>query len=431
MFEGIFDHRASNTKVTYSVGAGDARCILCRGTKMLCGKASCPVVLRYYQNARVAPLIDTLNLEGSSPPSVFIGRYGYPKVSIGPLIPPIHGDTSILDTPELWTTKSIEEIVEMRSQLVRGKHTVRIDQVENGGRLVDTVRELGMAKDPSDVDAVFLKKPQGGLILSDEVQPHGPSAPIKSLNINSLKIDRRIDRAYTDSDLLARDAILSLYDDDVSVTRIQRSFSVGSFGLEGSRKFVPTRWSITAVDDTISKDIVSQIKDFPWINEYRVYESWSLDNRFMVLMVPAAWSYELVEAWYPQTTWNPNGREVAMYSSAEGYRGRSKYAEIGGCYYAARLATTEQLKKEGRQACVVILREAHPGYILPVGVWNVRENVRAAVRDKPKLFNTLKEALGYVKTRLDIPFETWIAHSKILRQRLHQRRLEDFRAIAG
>jgi hypothetical protein len=431
MLEEIFDHKASNLNSTYSTGASDARCILCRGTKMLCGKTSCPVIMRYYQSARVAPLIDTLNLEGSSPPSVFIGRYGYPKVSIGPLIPPIHGDTSILDTPELWTSKSIEEIVEMRSQLVRGKYTVRIDQVEKGGRLVDTVRELGMARDPSNVDAVFLKKPRGGLILSDEVQPHGPSAPIKSLNIDNLKIDRRIDRAYSDSELLARDAILSLYNDDVSVTRIQRSFSVGSFGLEGNRKFVPTRWSITAVDDTISKDIVSQIKDSPWINEYRVYESWSLDNRFMVLMIPDAWSYELVEAWYPQTTWNPNGREIAIFSSAEGYRGRSKYAEIGGCYYAARLATTEQLKREGRQACVVILREAHPGYILPVGVWNVRENVRAAVRGKPKLFNTLKELLDHMKTRLSIPIETWMANSKVLRQRLHQRRLEDYGEIIG
>jgi hypothetical protein len=66
--------------------------------------------------------------------------------------------------------------------------------------------------------------------------------------------------------------------------------------LGGNRKFVPTRWSITAVDDTLSKVSVEMLKNYPWINEFRVYESWSLDNRFLVLMIPAAWSYELVEA---------------------------------------------------------------------------------------------------------------------------------------
>jgi hypothetical protein len=427
MYEDIFNTvKRPNLGLPFSVRTGNAKCILCRGTKMLCGKNSCPVVVRYYQNMKVAPLIDTLNLGGSSPPSVFVGRIGYPKVSIGPLIPPVHGDTSILDTPERWIGKSIDDIVAMRSQLVRGKHSVSVNQVANGGRLVDTIRDMAMAKNPADVEAVFLKKPRGGLVLSDAVQPHGPSAPIKSLDVDSLKIDRKIDRAYSDSDLYAKDAVISLYHGDVSVTKIQRAFSVGSFGLSGNRRFVPTRWSITAVDDTISKHIVEKVKDFQWINEYRVYESWNLDNRFMVLMIPAAWSYELVEAWYPNTTWNPDGKDIVIFSSAEGYRGRSKYAEIGGCYYAARLATSEHLEKEKRQAGIVILREAHPGYIMPVGVWNVRENVRAAVRSKPKRFNTLKEALGYVQTRLDIPLSTWVENSWMLKGRLYQKRIEDF-----
>ncbi|MFQ5800831.1 MAG: hypothetical protein ACE5HH_03820, partial [Candidatus Hydrothermarchaeales archaeon] len=277
MYEDIFDTlRRPELDVPLSVREGDARCVLCRGTKMLCGKTRCPVVVRYYQHMKVAPLIDSLALEGSSPPAVFVGRVGYPKVSIGPLIPPVHGDTSILDTPELWTAKSMDEIVAMRSQLVRGKYRARVTDVENGGRIVDRVREIAMAINPADVDAVFLKKPRGGLLLSDEVQPLGPSAPLKTLDIDSLKIDARIDRACSDTDLYAKDAVISLYHDEVSVTRIQRAFSVGAFGLGENRRFVPTRWSITAVDDTISKHIVEQVKDSPWINEYRVYESWNL-----------------------------------------------------------------------------------------------------------------------------------------------------------
>jgi hypothetical protein len=39
-------------------------------------------------------------IEGSSPPSVFIGSWNYPDVYAGPMIAPMHGDTAIMDQPE-------------------------------------------------------------------------------------------------------------------------------------------------------------------------------------------------------------------------------------------------------------------------------------------------------------------------------------------
>ena len=38
------------------------------------------------------------------------------------MIPPIMGDTSVIDTPELWLDKSIDDIVDFRSMLIRGKY---------------------------------------------------------------------------------------------------------------------------------------------------------------------------------------------------------------------------------------------------------------------------------------------------------------------
>jgi hypothetical protein len=404
----------------------DSRCVRCRGAKLLCGKSRCPVLVKYYRAKKTEALIDTLNLEGSSPPGVFVGRMGYPKVYMGPLLPPFHGDTSLLDTPELWYGKTIEDIVDFRFQLVRCKQRVEVTNVEHSGRAIDITRELAMSSNPTEVEAELTKKPSGRLVLDSEVQPFGPSAPLRKLDVGNLKIDRKIERAYFDTDMKATNAILELYQDGVLVSKLQRMLSVGAFGIGKNRRFVPTRWSITAVDDTISKSLVEEIKDFPTIDEYRVYESWSLDNRFIVLMLPTTWSYELIEAWYPNTVWNPSGKGVVMFSSAEGYRGRSEYADIGGCYYAARLATSEALKKERRQARVVILREAHPGYIMPVGVWNVRENVRQAMKNPPMKFDSLAKAFQYIFTRLDIPMERWIATSKVLRDSLYQKRIEDF-----
>jgi len=162
------------------------------------------------------------------------------------------------------------------------------------------------------------------------------------------------------------------------------------------------------------------------IDEFRVYETVRLDNRWIILMMPTEWSYELIEAWYPDTLWNPNRSTIEIFGDYELHDGRTTYARIGGCYYAARLAVNELLTKEGRQAGVVVLREAHPGYILPVGVWNVREHVREALRRPPVVYDSLGAALGHVERLMDIPLKRWIAVSGVLKDRLYQRRLEDF-----
>lgn len=404
---------------------GSRRCILCKGSRALCGRERCPIMEKHYASMRVSPLLDRTELSGSSPPSVFIGRHGYPRVSVGPMIPPVVGDTSLMDTPELWTSCTIDDIIGFRSQLVRGKYTVDVHDVENESKIVGITRELALAEKPIDADAIFSSKPKGHIALSEDVQPYGPSAPIVQLDSGNIRHNPRIEKAHCDTDLKAAQAVMSLYERGVPVSQIQKSFSVGAFGLKDNRRFVPTRWSITAVDSTLSENMMENTRAFPLINECRAYVHEHLDNRWIVLMIPRPWSYELVEAWYPKTVWN-QGDSVEIMSDSEGFDGRGTYAQIGGCYYAARLAVNELLNKEKRQASVTILREAHPGYILPVGVWNVRENVRKALEKKPLLFPSLQEALMLVEKTMEIPLKTWIRTSAVLRNSLYQRMISDF-----
>jgi len=401
------------------------RCVICKGARMLCGKASCPILVKFYVKSKTLPLLDANQLHGSTPPGAFIGRIGYPYVYIGPLIPPITGDTMIMDTPEFWRGKSIEQIVDFRFKLVRGKHYVKVTDIEKN-KIVELTRELALADTSVGIEAKFAKKPSGNIVLDDDVQPFGPSAPLERIDAENFRIDRRIEKAYYDTDMKARDAVLETYTAGVYVSKIQRAFSVGAFGQKKLRRFVPTRWSITAVDSIIGLELLKKTKTFPLINEYLVFEYKQLDNIWEILFLPREWCYELIEAWYPKTVWNPNGNTIAIFSSAEFFEGRKEYAEIGGCYYAARLAVNEKLHEMRRQAGVVIMREAHPGYIMPVGVWNVRESVRAALANPPKKFNTLKEALGYVSTKLAIPIHRWIKESAVLQNQILQRRIDEY-----
>ncbi len=401
-------------------------CVLCRGTKLLCGKSRCPVIVRYHSKAKIKPLVSTLKLGGASPPSVFVGRIGYPKVSIGPMIPPFTGDTSLIDTPELWLNKKIDDIVDFRSQLVRGKFKVNVSDVENPHRVVEFTRDLALSKNPIFTEALFSKKPYGKISFYDEIQPHGPSAPLKKLDISNPKYDQNMEKAFYDTDLKSREAVLNIYKSGVKISKIQRAFSVGAFGVNKYRRFVPTRWSITAVDSLVGKELMEKTKQYPYINEFRIYYHNQFDNRWIILLTPTEWQYELIEAWYPNTTWNLYGNEISIFNSYEFYEGRTTYAEIGGCYYAARLAVNELLNKERRQAGVVIMREAHPGYIMPIGVWNVRESVRRALKQEYKKFDTLSESLMLVSEIMDIPLQRWIRNSAVLKNQLYQKRIEDF-----
>ncbi|MCW3984811.1 MAG: Nre family DNA repair protein [Candidatus Bathyarchaeota archaeon] len=417
----------NNNRDVWTTRQTDASlCVACKGSRMLCGKTRCPVMVRVNSFIRAMPLIKSLDIDGSSPPSVFVGRVGYPYVYAGPMVPPIHEDTSLYDSPELWFGKTIDEIVSFRSMLIRGKYRVHVRRIKEAGKIMDLTRELALASAATDVELALKKRPRGFLVLNDDVQPFGPSAPIRDLRVDSARWDHHVEKAYYDTDLKAKPAVLELYDKNVMVTRIQRAFSVGAFGVEKQRRLVPTRWSITAVDSMISKELMNKVKTFPLIDEYHLFESSYLDNQFEVLMMPDVWSYEAIEAWYPGTVWNPSGKYVVMYGDWEGFDGRTTYADIGGCYYAARLAVCEYLMKERRQATVIVLREARPGYIMPVGVWQVRENVRNAMRQRPLKFATLEQALQRISSRFNIPIQRWIDRSKLIMNAKIQRKITQY-----
>ena len=369
-------------------------------------------------------LIDAKDLEGCSPPAVFVGRHGYPKVEIGPLIPPQFGDTSLMDKPEFWIGKSIDEIVDFRFNLVRGRYRIDARNFKEGGKIVDSVQELALTEKPLEVEALFSQKPRGRIILDDEVQPFGPSAKMEKMKIGNPKFERNLERSFYDTDMKAADAVISAYRNGTLISEIQKAFAVGTMGV--NRRFVPTRWTITAVDDMIGKDLLKTTKYNSTIDEFRIYRWEQLDNRWCILLMPCSWRYELIEAWYPNTAWNPGGKEIEMISDHEFWEGRTEYAHIGGCYYAARMAVNELLMRENKQAGAVIFREAHSGYVMPVGVWNVRENVRAALKTRPHRYDSLESALRHVDSIMDIPRKKWIEYSGILRNWFAQRRLDDY-----
>ena len=402
-------------------------CNVCKGTRRLCGRDRCPLMLKFYTKKFSTPEIKSNDIAGSSPPAVFVGRYGYPKVEIGPLLPTFMGDTTELDKPELWSGKSMYDIASMRYQLVRGKYRIDATDFQKSGRIVDNVQELALTEKPVSVETLFEKKPSGRIVLDDEIMPFGPSGRMASIRVDNGRFERNLEKSFYDIDMNSTDAVVSAYKNGTLVSEIEKAFSVGTMGVGKRRRFVPTRWSITAVDDIIGKRMMSDIRFNETIDEFRLFQWKNLDNWWSIVMMPVTWRYEMIEAWYPKTSWNPSPNEMILSHDHEFFDGRTTYADnITGAYYAARLAVTEYLQSINRSAAVLVFREIHPGYDIPLGVWNIRENVRAALRTTPYTAESLDGLWPQIEAYMDLKKNRWLKNSEILKDYLVQRRIEDF-----
>jgi len=350
--------------------------------------------------------------------SVFVGRIGYPRVSIGPLAAVEQAPN--IDNPKSWFGMEYSDVIHLRMMLLRSKHS---ENIHSSSRFVTENQELALASSPTDVEINFKKNPVYRVSFSDVLQPMGASASLLKMRLaGNPKIRKHVDRIVSD-ELKASQASLMLYGRGEDVYRITTILSSGALGMADRKKLVPTRWSITATDDTIFKEMVKKVKDFPSVNEFAVYSSKYLDNHFEILLMPGQWEYENFEAWAPGSFWSQNLKKTEILEEYEPYKGRTKYAELeGGGYYAARLGIIEGLFQLKRQARVVVFREVHEGYVVPLGVWVVRETVRNAFKNRPEKFETMGKALEHIGNKLRISVDEYAKNSRILKQR----RLWDF-----
>src|SRR5579875_290370 len=90
------------------------------------------------------------------------------------------------------------------------------------------------------------------------------------------------------------------------------------------------------------------------------------------------------------------------------------------------ICVSEYLSREKKQAGSIMLREIHPGYILPVGVWNVRESIRAMLLGKYSSFDTFEQALDFACSHFLIGKEFWISSSELLKQAKEQRKISQY-----
>ncbi len=432
-------------------------CLRCKGARLLCGKKTCPILLKKSVLKSLVPFefdktLRNVELSGPSPPGFFVGHFNYPNVYLGPLVPfqkfeidQKISDYHILDAPELWFGKSIVDVIGYRSSLVRnnfkinvniGKRSRKNPLPMKAQKLLETSQELSMAARPVDTETK-LPKMNLRMLMDNHALPMGPTGMTEKIRITeNTKVHPKVDYCVADTDLKATEAVSKYlyFKGRVPESTIKRVFSAGLLGEKNKRRIVPTRWSITAVDDIISKALIKEIKRFPEINDYRIFERTYLDNHFKILLFPGKFTYEMNEVWAPNTLWNIslNGNirnlKPQIMTDFEFYKGRKNYASnITGAYYAARKEVCEYLYRIGRQARILIFREVQGGYIVPLGVWVIRETVKNAMElNNPQILDNFDDSLKSMAEGFMVSYKYWKKSSKLINFVKNQRTIDNF-----
>lgn len=348
------------------------------------------------------------DFHGASPPSVFIGSHNYPKVNTGVLSPQHPGSSDFMDSPDKWYQEnySIEKVASLRTSLVNSKRKTKVGNTDN---FLTNTREIAMASKPVDIEVSLQKKP-GSNMSAGRVKPVSASGDIEKFILGeNPSVDRKLEKKFYDTDVKAVTAIDELHSKGVSNYKIQQSLSTGILGQEESRKLVPTRWSITASDDMISKKLRSQVKQYQQLGQVEYFTNQYLGNQFHIFLIPGRWEYELLELKRPGSVWNA-AANTYIAQNYEGFNGRKSYAEdTAGAFYATRLGITEHLINRKRQAKALVVRNVSPNYWAPLGVWVIRETVRNA-------FNNGRELDNFEQVKWQISSEFRFLYNRIKRE---------------
>ncbi|MBU0536651.1 MAG: hypothetical protein KKE20_06805 [Nanoarchaeota archaeon] len=399
------------------------RCLQCKGRHM-CGRTFCPIQAKIASQKKVN--IEAKQDYFGESPNVFVGHYGYPNLNVGFLNVEQYNHH---DDPLLWSREGydINRVIELRSQLVNSQFKAEVTDARKSERLVDIGKQIAMAIDPVDIELNLEKKPHFNLNFGQETAPYGPRVGLKKAQITeNPKIPQRVEKVV-DDDIKANESLNLLYDKGYDEHYLTKLLSVGTLGMQKDKKIVPTRWSITAVDDNVCKHLLDEIKNKAYPETgYLAYFGGHLGNYYLILFFPDVWSYELFETYVGGADY-----EWPFATDHEGYKGRKEYAHAtAGGYYAARLAVAEKLSENKRQGSCLCLRFITNEYWAPLGVWVVREATRKSMASKPLEFGSKELMLNYakqfVKKKFGYDLDRILGKSVLLRQLKQQVKLTSF-----
>ncbi len=374
------------------------------------------------------------DFQSSTPPTIFIGsRLQYPEVNVGVMgSNQINEEVWKYDSPDYWSKENIEKnkIIKYREGFINSRFKANVKDAHkqlSKNSFLEKIQEIGMASIQTDLEIKLKNSPIKKISFSNYHLPIGPSAQLKKLNLTTnTKINPFVEKVYFDAELKSTNAVSYLYQKGLDEHKLSQILSIGVTGLKKNRKLVPTKNSITAIDDNLGRLLIKKIKNNNLIENYKLFFGGHLGNYYIILFLPEIFSYELFEL-----SLDSESKIKEIATDYEDFNGRKYYAEqTGGGYYAARLPIIQYLEKIKRQSNVILIRFTLPSYDVPLGVWVCRNSVRKALENKPIECTTkedlFKEAEFISNKNFNINIKNILNQSMLLNKLKSQKKLSEW-----
>ena len=354
----------------------------------------------------------SIKKQAYSKPYNIVYENTYPNLMIGP---GIFNDKkeAFSNTPEKWIKSEISEVEKNRQkQIFAVKNYSKIDAVKNKSEITE-LQNLIKSDKETEVEINYnIKK----LNINEKITGiNNKALELEKIKIiDNIKVSRTVDKITGDTQIKAKDAIVEYYNKTNDVYKIEQLLSIGLLGLKKNRIFVPTRWSITSIDDILGKEFFKEVENNQTIDRFKMHKYTFYSNTFYVIFMPYSWSFEMFEY--------VNGNLIAQ--DYEINTPKKEYAnQITGAYYAAREVVLEHLKKINKKASVIVLRDIDEKYNSK-GVWVIREAIKESLEKEEIIFEDLNQVIEYIKEKLKLK---WILQkSEILKGLKFQKRIFDF-----
>ncbi len=347
-----------------------------------------------------------------SKPFNLVYESSYPNLIIGPGTYDNINDAKE-NNPKTWISTNTNKIEKNRSKQVFAYKNYSKNEAKNPSKDLQEIQHLIKADKETELEIDVLSKK---INLTEKISGiNNKGMTLEKIKIiDNIKISKPVDKITNDTQVKSKDAIIEYYDKTKDPYKIEQLLSMGLLGLTKDRIFVPTRWSITCIDDTLGKNIFPKIENNPIIDSFRMYKFKFYTNTFYVILMPYSWGFEMIEY--------VNCESIAI--DFELNHPKKEYAyQITGAYYAARLMVFDYLDKIQKCARVLVLCDINPTYTSK-GVWVVREAVKEALKGDKIHFENLNDLIKFITQDLKL---TWILNkSEILKQIKFQKRLFDF-----
>ncbi len=356
-------------------------------------------------------------------PGVFVSRFNYPNVNAGFVVPiDSDKDSFKFDSPKFWfeNNVSLNNILEYRINTFNFSSDVNVKFFSKSKNL-ELLQLSTISRKPSFLNVNFSKykilfKPHR------EIVPFGGSAVLKKVSENeNIKLEKHASKVFYDVDFKAEDAVLYLnkfYDEH----NIINMFSSAVLGVKEQRKFVPTRWSITAVDSIISKNFSGKIKSFDNYDFNLLFfdSEGYMGNFYYVIVFKGPLMYELFEV-------DLDNNQV--WYDYELTFGRNSYPDstVGG-YFASKNSIVKKLFDLNIKGSILVFRIIK-GYNVPLGVWVVRKAVEKVMDNKVEFEDKnvlLRFVVSHVKKYFGFDISSFVKKSKVLDFLDKQKSLKSF-----